>query len=176
MITRGISRLCFMVAMAGLAGCAGHGTLPPPGPGHAGEASQDKHAANQAYASGDIRQAADLYEAVVAAMPNDADAWFRLGNARFRLQKLDDAGAAYERAIKIKPDHAQALYNLGVVRLKQAQAALIASARAGDPSDALRQDSGRIVQRLAKVGDDVGARNKGAGGAPPFIVEPDGNQ
>jgi hypothetical protein len=53
---------------------------------------------------------------------------------------------------------------------------LIASARAGDPSDALRQDSGRIVQRLAKVGDDVGARNKGAGGAPPFIVEPDGNQ
>jgi tetratricopeptide (TPR) repeat protein len=160
-----------VAAVIGLAGCAGHGTLPPPD--HATEAARDEQAANQAYAAGNIRHAADLYESVVAAAPEDADAWFRLGNARFRLQKLEDAGAAYEHAIKLKPGYAQALYNLGVVRLKQAQAAMVASAQAGEPGDALRRDSGRIVQRLAKVGDDVGARNKGAGGAPPFIVESD---
>jgi tetratricopeptide (TPR) repeat protein len=137
------------------------------------EATRQEQAANQAYATGDIRTAAELYESVVAATPDDADAWYRLGNARFRLQKLDEASAAYERSIKLRPDHAQALYNLGVVRLKQAQAAMVASARAGEPGDQLRSDSGRIVQRLARVGDDVGARNKGDGGAPPFIVEPD---
>lgn len=171
MITRGTSRLPLIAAFATLAGCAAHGTLPPQD--HAADAAQQEQAANRAYASGDIRHAAGLYESVVAAVPDDADAWYRLGNARFRLQKLDDAGLAYERAIKIQPDHAQALYNLGVVRLKQAQAALVASAQAGEPGDRLRRDSGRIVQRLARVGDDVGPRNKGDGGAPPFIVEPD---
>lgn len=171
MTTRGISRLSLIAAIAGLAGCAGHATLPVQD--HAADAARDEQAANRAYASGDIHHAADLYESVVVAVPDDADAWFRLGNARFRLQKLDEAGAAYERAIKIRPDDARALYNLGVVRLKQAQAALVASAQAGEPGDRLRSDSGRIVQRLARVGDDVGARNKGKGGAPPFIVEPD---
>lgn len=171
MSTRGISRFFLTAAVAGLAGCAGHGTLPARDP--SAEATRQEQAANQAYATGDIRTAAELYESVVAAMPDDADAWYRLGNARFRLQKLDDASTAYERSIKLRPDHAQALYNLGVVRLKQAQAAMVASARAGEPGDQLRRDSGRIVQRLARVGDDVGARNKGDGGAPPFIVEPD---
>jgi len=169
--TRGTSRLSLVAAFAALAGCAGHATLAPPD--RAADAAGDEQAANQAYAAGDIHRAADLYASVVAAMPDDADAWYRLGNARFRLQKLDDAGLAYEHAIRIRPDHAQALYNLGVVRLKQAQAALVASAQAGEPGDRLRRDSGRIVQRLARVGDDIGAKNKGEGGAPPFIVEPD---
>lgn len=171
MTTRGTFRLALMTAVVALAGCAGQGTRPPPD--RTAEATRDEQAANRAYASGDIRQAADLYESVVVATPEDADAWYRLGNARFRLARLDDAGLAYEHAIKLRPDHAQALYNLGVVRLKQAQAAMVASARAGEPGDALRRDSGRIVQRLARVGDDVGVRNKGNGGAPPFIVEPD---
>ena len=170
MTLRGFSRLPLMVTMAVLAGCAGHRTLPAPDRG--ADAARDGQAANQAYTSGDIPHAAALYESVVAATPDDPNAWFRLGNARFRLQKLDDAGQAYERAIKLRPGYAQALYNLGVVRLKQAQAALVASAQASDPGDGLRSDSSRIVQRLARVGDDVGARNKGNGGAPPFIVEP----
>lgn len=171
MTTRGTSRFSLIVAIVVLAGCAGHATRPAQD--RTAEAARNEQAAQQAYASGDIRHAADLYESVVAATPDDAEAWYRLGNARFRLRKLDDAGLAYERAIKLKPDHAQALYNLGVVRLKQAQAAMVASAQAGEPGDRLRRDSGRIVQRLARVGDDVGARNKGDGGAPPFIVEPD---
>lgn len=170
MTLRGFSRLPLIVTMAVLAGCAGHRTLPAPDRG--ADAARDGQAANQAYTSGDIPHAAALYESVVAATPDDPNAWFRLGNARFRLQKLDDAGQAYERAIKLRPGYAQALYNLGVVRLKQAQAALVASAQASDPGDGLRSDSSRIVQRLARAGDDVGARNKGNGGAPPFIVEP----
>jgi cytochrome c-type biogenesis protein CcmH/NrfG len=161
-----------MVAGAlALSACAGHATLPTAKSPN--DVARDEQAANRAYAAGDLRHAADLYEAVVAAAPDDADAWYRLGNARFRLQKPDDAVAAYEQAVKIRPDHAQALYNLGVVRLKQAQAAMIASAQAGKPGDPLRRDSGRIAQRLARVGDDIGSRGKGDGGAPPFIVEPD---
>lgn len=159
------------VVVALLAGCAGHGTLPPPKP--AIDTAGTAREARQAYTAGDMRHAAELYASLVEAQPDDADAWFRLGNARFRLQQPDDAVTAYGRAIQLRPDFARAQYNLGVVRLKQAQAAMIASAEAGKPGDNLRRDSGRIAQRLARVADDMGTRGKGEGGAPPFIVEPD---
>ncbi len=154
--------------IAALAGCATHGAVQPP---QAHDVVEETREAGLAYDSGDMPRAAELYAAVVRQAPDDADAWFRLGNARFRMQQPDDAVAAYERAIQIRPDHARALYNLGVVRLKQAQGAMIASARVGKPGDALRGDSGRIAQRLAKVGDDI-KPGKSDGGAPPFIVEP----
>lgn len=165
----GLSRWYVPPLVVALAGCAAHGTLPAA----KADVAQEERDASQAYASGDMRHAADLYAAIVKQVPDDADAWFRLGNARFRLQQPEEAVAAYERAIQIKPDHARALYNLGVVRLKQAQGAMIASAQAGQPGDALRGDSGRIAQRLARVGED-GTPSKADGGAPPFIVEPDG--
>ena len=164
-------RVALMAGLIALEGCAGHGTLPEPP--RVPDVEQREREANLAYARGDIQHAADLYESIVEALPDDADAWFRLGNARFRLQKPDDAVVAYGRAIQIRPDHARALYNMGVVRLKQAQAAMIASAQSGKPGDPLRRDSGRIAQRLARVGDDLGSRSKGDGGAPPFIVDPD---
>lgn len=162
-------RVPLMAGLLALAGCAAHGTLPEPP--RMPDVQQRELEADRAYAQGDIQHAADLYEAIVQVLPDDADAWFRLGNARFRLQRPDDAVTAYGRAIQIKPDHARALYNMGVVRLKQAQAAMIASAQAGRPGDPLRRDSGHIAQRLARVGDDLGSQGKGDGGAPPFIVE-----
>ncbi|UPG96212.1 tetratricopeptide repeat protein [Luteibacter aegosomatissinici] len=158
------------IAIGLLAGCAGHGTLPPPKP--AVDVAREADEARRAYAAGDMCQAADRYQAIVDAQPGDADAWFRLGNARFRLQQPDDAVLAYNHAIQIRPGYPPAQYNLGVVRLKQAQAAMIASAQAGQPGDELRRDSARIAQRLSRVADDVGTRSKGDGGAPPFIVEP----
>ncbi|HEY4092281.1 MAG TPA: tetratricopeptide repeat protein [Luteibacter sp.] len=159
------------MTVALLAGCASHATLPPPKP--TVDVAKDAEDAKHAYAAGDMRQAADLYQAIVEAQPDDADAWFRLGNARFRLQQPDEAVLAYGHAIQIRPADPQVQYNLGVVRLKQAQAAMIASAQAGKPGDTLRRDSARIAQRLSRVADDVGTRGKGDGGAPPFIVEPD---
>jgi cytochrome c-type biogenesis protein CcmH/NrfG len=162
-------RVSLLAGLMALAGCAAHGTRPEPR--QDADVAQQAREAHQAYARGDMQQAADRYEALVQRAPEDADAWFQLGNALFRLQHPDDAVAAYSRAVQIRPDHARALYNLGVVRLKQAQAAMIESAQAGKPGDPLRGDSARIAQRLAKVGDDLGMHGKADGGAPPFIVE-----
>jgi cytochrome c-type biogenesis protein CcmH/NrfG len=166
------SRWSAGIAVLLLAGCAGHATRPPQKP--AVDVAKQTQEATNAYAAGDIRHAADLYQSVVDAEPGDADVWFRLGNARFRLQQPDEAVLAYGHAIQLRPGFPQAQYNLGVVRLKQAQAAMIASAQAGQPGDTLRRDSARIAQRLTRVADDVGTRGKGEGGAPPFIVEESG--
>jgi len=168
-MTNATLRVSLLAGLMALVGCAAHGTLPETR--READAARRESEAHLAYARGDMQHAADLYEALVRDVPDDADAWFHLGNARFRLQRQDDAVAAYAQAIRIRPDDARALYNLGVVRLKQAQAAMIGSAQSGKPGDPLRGDGVRIAQRLAKVGDDLGAHGKADGGAPPFIVE-----
>ncbi|UPG87385.1 tetratricopeptide repeat protein [Luteibacter aegosomatis] len=168
----GWARWSAVAGMAWLAGCASQGTLPPAVPAPA-DVATERADADRAYASGDIARAAKLYEAVVGALPDDADAWYRLGNARFRLQQSDAAVTAYDRAVQLDPRHARALYNLGVVRLKQAQAALLSSAEASPPGDSLRRDGARMAQRIARAGDDHGRDGRTDGGAPPFIVEPD---
>ncbi|KAF1005831.1 MAG: hypothetical protein GAK28_03052 [Luteibacter sp.] len=165
----GIARRVAWLGVVALSGCAGHGTLPADK--HGADIAQEQAEAARAYADGDIRRAASLYEDLVGAVPDDADLWFRLGNARFRLQEVDDAVTAYSRATQIDPNHAKALYNLGVVRLKQAQAAMLSSARASQPGDPLRRDGARIAQRLARAGDDMDAAGHVEGGAPPSIIE-----
>lgn len=167
----GIARRVVLLGALVLSGCASHGTLPAQ-TRHADVAREQVEAA-KAYADGDIHRAASLYEDLVATLPDDADLWYRLGNARFRLQDVDDAVTAYSRAAQIDPHHAKALYNLGVARLKQAQAAMLSSARASQPGDPLRRDSVRVAQRLARAGDDMDATGHLEGGAPPSIVEPD---
>ena len=163
-------RLPLALGILTLVGCAGHGTHPSVAEGNP-PAVASREEAKIAYVAGDMPHAAALYQALVEAQPDDAELWYRLGNARFRQQQTDEAVAAYERAIQLRPDYARALYNLGVVRLKQAQSAMLASAQAGKPGDPLRRDSGRIAQRLAKVGDDMPMHGRGDGGAPPFIVD-----
>ncbi|MDF3981715.1 tetratricopeptide repeat protein [Luteibacter sp. PPL201] len=166
----GWTRWFAIVAAVWLAGCAAHGTLPDAAP-RTDDVASERADADRAYAKGEIAHAATLYEAVVEALPDDADAWFRLGNARFRLQQPDAAVTAYDRAVQLDPHHARALYNLGVVRMKQAQAALLSSAEASPPGDPLRRDGARMAQRIARAGDDQVGHAHADGGAPPFIVD-----
>ena len=113
--------------------------------------------AAKAYANGDMNQAAMLYDSVVKSMPDDAELWFRLGNARFRLQQPDEAVAAYQHALQLKPTHARAWHNLGVVRLKQAQAAMIASSEVANTDKALQVSSADLARRIANIEDEPAA-------------------
>jgi tetratricopeptide (TPR) repeat protein len=107
--------------------------------------------AAKAYDSGDMAKAASLYDEVVKSMPDDAETWFRLGNARYRLQQPDDAVVAYQHALQLNPTHARAWHNLGVIRLKQAQAAMTASSQAAPDNDPLRASSAETAERIAGI-------------------------
>lgn len=170
-IRAGLVRLAIVALVMSLAGCASHAARPEATEGP--NLEQQRLEAKRAYQAGDVQHAAELYQSLTEARSGDADLWYWLGNSRFRQQQPDEAVAAYQHAIQLRPDFAQALYNLGVVRVKQAQAAMMASAQAGKPGDALRRGASRVAQRLAKVGEDMPARGKGDGGAPPFIVDSD---
>ena len=51
--------------------------------------------------------------------PDDVEAHCNLGAALIEQRKLDEAIAAFRRAISIQPDHAEAHYNIGVVLAEQ---------------------------------------------------------
>ena len=55
-----------------------------------------------------LRRAAEL-------APGEVEAWSRLGETLNRLDDLDGARTAYERAVALDADHPRALYGLGVV-------------------------------------------------------------
>ena len=63
-------------------------------------------------------QAIKLLRRVVAADPNNADAWNYIGFSRRNLRQVDQALAAYQKALAIDPDHRGANEYLGELYLQ----------------------------------------------------------
>nr|WP_319492673.1 tetratricopeptide repeat protein [uncultured Desulfobacter sp.] len=64
--------------------------------------------------------------------PGDAQAWVKLGNAFFDLDRFEDAIDAYEKSLSIEPNHPHVLTDLGVMyrRNKEPEKALDAFSKA----------------------------------------------
>lgn len=94
------------------------------------ETTPEVNAENRDYAAGkkaierkDWAAAAASFRKVVAAEPNNADAYTMLGYALRWQGRIDEAFAAYDRALRINPGHRGALEYLGVAYLKAGQPA-----------------------------------------------------
>src|SRR5207248_4641447 len=61
------------------------------------------------------RQAEPLLHQAVRDNPNDAKAWFHLGELCQRQGKSDEASACFGNVVRMRPDWADAWYNFGVV-------------------------------------------------------------
>jgi len=91
-------------------------------------ANRDYAAGKQAVDKKDWPTAVASFRKVVAAQPNNADGYNMLGYSLRWMGQMDDAFAAYDRALKINPKHKGALEYSGVAYLK-----------AGDPEKANAQ-------------------------------------
>ena len=71
-------------------------------------------------------------QAVLKDHPDNAQAWVKLGNAFFDLDRFKDAIDAYEKSLSIEPNHPHVLTDLGVMyrRNEEPQKALDAFSRA----------------------------------------------
>jgi Flp pilus assembly protein TadD len=85
--------------------------------------SRDYVAGKRAVQKKDWAAAAASFRKVVAAEPNNADAYTMLGYSLRWQGRMDDAFAAYDRALAIDPNHRGALEYLGVAYLKVNQPA-----------------------------------------------------
>jgi len=72
--------------------------------------------ANQAYNEGRFEEAADGYEGLVRSGNWNANLFYDLGNARFRLGDFGKAILNYERALALDPHHPEADANLRLAR------------------------------------------------------------
>ena len=76
--------------------------------------------ANEAYRDGRYKDAADLYELALVDLPDSPELHFDHGDALFKLHDMDQATAAYLRALETDDNNlaAKAYFNLGNVHYR----------------------------------------------------------
>jgi tetratricopeptide (TPR) repeat protein len=141
------SRWIVISAALTLTGCTALGSSAPPQSNLFSLSNQ----AELAYTSGQTAKAEELYKALVRSAPNNYEAWFRLGNLYARSDHPDAAADAYQRALTLNGTDPRAWHNLGVVRLRQGWAALIASHGYLKEKDPLYRETGDLIHYLSKM-------------------------
>ena len=151
------ARIVLVLGVALLVGCASTGAPTATLHGSPTKQLDDVLAlskkASDAYAQGRMDEAAKDYQSLTQLVPEDPNYWYLLGNTLVKLQEPDQAVQAYDQAIIRNPRHARAWHNLGVIRLRQSEAAFVSSAETANSGDPLQQASRRIATALMHVSD-----------------------
>jgi len=111
--------------------------------------------ADAAYRDGRWIEAARLYEALTVAVPDDAYAWFRLGNTFAQQGDYARATAAYEASLERDAEQPKPWFNLSTAYLLRAQVAMTKAWERLRPGDPARE---MIDQRIAGLRDLMHAR------------------
>ena len=127
-----------------------------------------------AYESGADARAEALYQGLARSAPNDPEPWRRLGNLYARANRPDKAGEAYERGLLLAPGDARLWYNLGIIRQRQAHAALIMAHQFIDEADPL-QAKAKAMAAKTKVAKHE-AKAKPAKAKPAKRIKPDDDE
>lgn len=75
----------------------------------------------QAVEAGNYRRALELMEQVVRSEPDNADAWNYIGFSSRKLNRFEQALAAYQQALDIDPEHRGANEYLGELYLQMGE-------------------------------------------------------
>ncbi|HEY3706775.1 MAG TPA: FG-GAP-like repeat-containing protein [Terracidiphilus sp.] len=67
------------------------------------------------YQHGFLEQADESFRQVVAAKPDNANAYYNLGSLNLRRNRLDEAKKYLEKTVELRPDFAEAWNNLGML-------------------------------------------------------------
>ena len=107
---------------------------------------------NAAQAEGNYAEAEQIWRQIIRRTPNDAIAYYNLGNVLADQERLEEAEAAYRQAISLNLNDAEAYNNLGYLaqtqgRLEEA-IALYPRALAIDPNLRIAQRNLSEAQRL----------------------------
>jgi Flp pilus assembly protein TadD len=70
---------------------------------------------------GYLDQAAASFKQVIAAKPDDAEAYYNLGTLDLRRNNLPEARQYLEKTVKLRPDYPEAWNNLGMIAAQQNQ-------------------------------------------------------
>lgn len=85
---------------------------------------------------GYLEQAAESFQQVIAAKPNDPEAYYNLGTLYLRKNDLQQAQRYLEQTLKLRPNYPEAWNNLGMIAAQQ-----------GNPDEAIRSFQQSLQQR-----------------------------
>lgn len=120
--------------------------------------------AMEAYGEGENSKAEAQFVALLRDVPNDSQTWFYLGNVYARTDRPEQAVDAYLKSLMLDRSAPKTYYNLGVIRLRQAQAAFIQAYGLLQAEDALQPKLEGLLTDLAnlpllKAQEKAGARD-----------------
>jgi len=96
--------------------------LPFPGTLHHGRFARNDFTYGVAFFQhGYLDQAADSFRQVIAAKPDNAEAYYNLGTLNLRKNNLDEARRYLQQTIKLQPEYPEAWNNLGMIAGQQNQ-------------------------------------------------------
>jgi Flp pilus assembly protein TadD len=124
-------------------------------PSGQGDVYAMRREAQVAYAGNQDERAEKLLLGLTRSAPNDAEAWFYLGNLYARSSRPDKAADAYQKALMLGGGDAKTWHNIGVVRLREAWAAFIQAyslAPAGDPLQAKLEELIAAMEKMPLEG------------------------
>jgi tetratricopeptide (TPR) repeat protein len=84
----------------------------------ANEATETFNKANMLYQNGNFSKSAQYYEKIVNNGYENAEVFYNLGNAYFRMNKIPEAILNYERALRLAPDDDDIITNLNIADLR----------------------------------------------------------
>jgi len=112
MIMRSVLAIVLSVSMASAVLAAGSPSTSTPRP------PTEYDLGVKAVKAGDYARAFSLLQKVVVANPRDANAWNFIGFSHRKLNRFDQALAAYKKALAIEPNHRGANEYLGELYLQ----------------------------------------------------------
>ncbi|OGB27464.1 MAG: hypothetical protein A3I66_06150 [Burkholderiales bacterium RIFCSPLOWO2_02_FULL_57_36] len=107
--------------------------------------------AQVAYAGGQDERAEKLLIGLTRAVPNDAEAWFYLGNLYARTNRPEQATEAYQKSLMLNSGDVRAWHNIGVVRVREAWAAFIQAHHLAQPDDPLHAKLESLINAMEKI-------------------------
>jgi tetratricopeptide (TPR) repeat protein len=155
-------------ALAATRGYAGPETAPtaPPGPPRT-PSDPVLEQAQSLYSAKRFADAAPLYEKVVAANPDDANAWIHLAAARRQSGHCDRAVVAYRRYLALVKTHPDPYYGMGLCLHDTGDRAGALEALNHYVTIEHRPESKKYVDYAKQVIAELTAPPPGAAGKPP---------
>ncbi len=106
--------------------------------------------AENAYARGNWPLAIKEFKYLTSIYTRNTQVWFALGSASALVGSYEDAATAFETVVRIDPLDVRASYNLGLIRISQAEIALAsAQTNSANASTELKQEILRLSTDLA---------------------------
>lgn len=164
MIYQAFRRATTVVLFVALAGCAN--LQGPTGP-------SPREQGMTAYEAGDYERAAGTLRDYLEGAPDDVEAWYRLGNAEARRDRLSAALSAYDEVLERDAGHSRARYNRGLAQVRLGIEGIRRASANGDLDPGTRASTLAYLRCLV-ASLDAGAPPAGCpGGGQPERTQDD---